>query len=118
NNLLGISTSQAMSISHLNGKISILKEELENKRRDLLAEQEQSRVIKDVRTYADILQELKALRTSTEAIKEIYSVTIFPLKEVTVTSTECLEVMLQIKLQFFLALLYRLHIKKTFRSLS
>ncbi|GBM23718.1 hypothetical protein AVEN_257630-1 [Araneus ventricosus] len=81
NNLLGIITSQAMSISHLNGKIYIIKEELENKRRDLVAEQEQSRVIKDVRTYDDILEEPKTSRIPTEMIKEIHSVTIFPLKE-------------------------------------
>ncbi|GBM12199.1 hypothetical protein AVEN_21007-1 [Araneus ventricosus] len=88
NTLLGIITSQAMSISHLNEKISIPKEELENKRRDLFAEQEQSRVIKDVRTYADILQEPKTLRTPTETVKEIHSVIIFPLKEDTPDDTK------------------------------
>ncbi|GBN09885.1 hypothetical protein AVEN_198655-1 [Araneus ventricosus] len=72
----------------MNGKISILKEELENNRRNLIAEQEQSRVIKDVRTYADILQEPKTLRTATETIKEIPSVIIFPLKEDTPDDTK------------------------------
>ncbi|GBM59177.1 hypothetical protein AVEN_21038-1 [Araneus ventricosus] len=77
-----------MSISLLNGKISILKEELENRRRDRVEELEQSRVIKDVRTYDDILQEPKALRMPTETIKEIHSETIFPLKEDTPDDTK------------------------------
>ncbi|GBL99252.1 hypothetical protein AVEN_177296-1 [Araneus ventricosus] len=45
-------------------------------------------VIKDVRTYADILQEPKALQTPTETIKEIHSVTIFLLKEDTPDETK------------------------------
>ncbi|GBM33611.1 hypothetical protein AVEN_203658-1 [Araneus ventricosus] len=87
-NQLGIITSQAIIISHLNGKISILKEELENKRRDIFAKQEQPRVIKVVSTYVDILQEPKTLRTPTETIKEIHSVTIFPLKKGTPDDTK------------------------------
>ncbi|GBN05218.1 hypothetical protein AVEN_135325-1 [Araneus ventricosus] len=77
-----------MSISLLNRKISFLKEELENRRRDRVEEQEQSRVVKDVRTYVDILQEPKALRIPTETIKEIHSETIFPLKEDTPNDTK------------------------------
>ncbi|GBO23199.1 hypothetical protein AVEN_205747-1, partial [Araneus ventricosus] len=76
NNLLGIITSQAMSISHLNGKISILKEELESKRRYLVAEQEQSRVIKNVITYADILQEPKNICKNLLSLEEIVLVSL------------------------------------------
>ncbi|GBM73758.1 hypothetical protein AVEN_553-1 [Araneus ventricosus] len=49
---------------------------------------EQPRAIKNVRNYADILQEPKTLQTPTETIKEIHSVSIFPLKEDTPDDTK------------------------------